>query len=393
MLERDSILSVATVGLGGFGGATIDLLSKLDSVVRLAAVCEPDWAQHSDRVGALRSAGVMVLDNFADLLALPVEAVILPLPIDLHRPFTEQALAAVKHVLCEKPAAGCVADVDAMIAARDRAGRQCLIGYQYAYDPAVAQIKKQIAGGRLGDLIDGVLVASWPRGVDYFARNDWAGRWKRNGVWVRDSPANNALAHAAHLALMLADASDAGTAHAVAVEAELYRCNAIETFDTCSVRATLASGPPLLLLLTHAGAETIEARFTLRGTRGTLTFTLGSHATWSDDGERVSLADFDRSRAITIETFAEIVREGSSARHAVSLESAREQTGLIELLGTERDVVEVPASFADRRRESNGSERRFVPGLDKAMIRAEAEGLMLHELGTLPWTSAATRHG
>ena len=57
------------------------------------------------------------MSDFEHLLACDIQAVWLPLPIDLHCPYTKLALAAGTAVLCEKPAAGCVDDVDDMIAA------------------------------------------------------------------------------------------------------------------------------------------------------------------------------------------------------------------------------------------------------------------------------------
>src|SRR5829696_1805709 len=89
------------------------------------------------------SASPSASRSYAELLDLPIDAVWLPLPIHLHRPYTERALAAGKAVLCEKPAAGCVDDVDAMIAARDASGRGVLIGFQDVYQPCVIQLKRR----------------------------------------------------------------------------------------------------------------------------------------------------------------------------------------------------------------------------------------------------------
>src|SRR5256885_16138150 len=112
-------ISLGLTGLGGYAGWACDQLlataaggSNGDGRpdVRLTAVCEPELAKHAARVQACRAAGITVLSSCDELMALPIDAVWLPLPIDLHRSFTEQALAAGKAVLVEKPAAGCVDD-------------------------------------------------------------------------------------------------------------------------------------------------------------------------------------------------------------------------------------------------------------------------------------------
>src|SRR5687768_13988334 len=194
-------------GLGGYAAYVADrMLDDAESdapAAKLVAVSDPDLSRFPRRVAELRARGVAVLEDFQQLLARSVEAVWLPLPIDLHLPFTEASLRAGKAVICEKPAAGCVDDVDAMIAARDRAKLPVAIGFQDLYQPAVAQLKQRLAAGEFSRPTSATVIGCWPRSTHYFARNDWAGRCRRDGRWVMDSPANNALAHFLHLALFL----------------------------------------------------------------------------------------------------------------------------------------------------------------------------------------------
>ena len=58
-----------------------------------------------------------------------VEAVNIFLPTDLHRPFTERAAAAGKHVFCEKPIAVTVEDAQAMVEACQKAGVTLMVGH------------------------------------------------------------------------------------------------------------------------------------------------------------------------------------------------------------------------------------------------------------------------
>ncbi len=56
-------------------------------------------------------------------------------PNSLHRPMTETAFAAGKHVLCEKPMAPTVADCQAMIDAGKKAGKKLMIAYRLHFEP------------------------------------------------------------------------------------------------------------------------------------------------------------------------------------------------------------------------------------------------------------------
>lgn len=79
-----------------------------------------------------------------------VEAVYVPLPNSLHRPFVEAALRAGKHVLCEKPLATTAADAEAMASAADSAERVLLEAYMTPHHPRSRAIA-QSASSQLGE--------------------------------------------------------------------------------------------------------------------------------------------------------------------------------------------------------------------------------------------------
>ncbi len=74
-------------------------------------------------------------------------------PGDTHAEMAIAALAAGKHVLCEKPLANTVAEAEAMVAAaRGAAGRQAMVGFTYRRTPAVALARDMVAAGVLGSV-------------------------------------------------------------------------------------------------------------------------------------------------------------------------------------------------------------------------------------------------
>jgi predicted dehydrogenase len=76
-------------------------------------------------------------------------------PGDTHAEIAIAALAAGKHVLCEKPLANTVAEAEEMAAAAERAaadGVRAMVGFTYRRVPAIALARRLVAEGRIGDI-------------------------------------------------------------------------------------------------------------------------------------------------------------------------------------------------------------------------------------------------
>ena len=105
------------------------------------------------------------------------------------------ALAHGSHVLCEKPLCVTPADATAMTRARDAAGRQVAIGYQWSFSAAIQRLKADILAGVLGRPKRMRCLVLWPRDETYYGRNRWAGAKRdAHGNLVLDRPVNNACA-------------------------------------------------------------------------------------------------------------------------------------------------------------------------------------------------------
>jgi predicted dehydrogenase len=94
-----------------------------------------------------------VLGSYDALVAsADVDVIYIALPNHLHAPWTIKALEAGKHVLCEKPLALTVAEVDAIIAAARRAGRIAVEGFMYLHHPQILRTVELARSGALGAL-------------------------------------------------------------------------------------------------------------------------------------------------------------------------------------------------------------------------------------------------
>ena len=81
--------------------------------------------------------------SYEELLAMPeVEAVYIPLPTALRKPWVTGAAAAGKHVVCEKPCACTVADLEQMLAACRRHRVQFMDGVMFTHSRRMRRLRK-----------------------------------------------------------------------------------------------------------------------------------------------------------------------------------------------------------------------------------------------------------
>ena len=101
-----------------------------------------------------------------------IDLVDITTPGALHAEIALAALAAGKHVLCEKPLANTLAEAQAMAAAADSAaarGIQSMVGFNYRRVPALALAHDLVAQGRLGEIrhIRAVYLQDWINDPDF----------------------------------------------------------------------------------------------------------------------------------------------------------------------------------------------------------------------------------
>ena len=145
-----SELRWAIIGPGRIAPRIVRALSQ-SKRGELVAVASRDLARaqaFAARFGIGRSFG-----SYEALLEAPdVDVVYVSLPNHLHAAWTIRALEAGKHVLCEKPLALSMDEVDAIIAACERAGRVAVEGFMYLHHPQTALALELAQNGALGQL-------------------------------------------------------------------------------------------------------------------------------------------------------------------------------------------------------------------------------------------------
>ncbi len=91
--------------------------------------------------------------SYEALLADPeIDVIYNPLPNHLHAEWSIRAVEAGKHVLCEKPLALSLAEVDAMTAAAGKSGRIIAEAFAYRAHPHMRKVKEIVKSGKLGKI-------------------------------------------------------------------------------------------------------------------------------------------------------------------------------------------------------------------------------------------------
>jgi predicted dehydrogenase len=128
--------------------AMIDAARDVDGVtVAAVAARDPERA----KVYAETHGVPKVFGSYEALISSPeIDAVYVALPPNVHAQWSIAALDAGKPVLCEKPFALSVADVEAMLEAETRTGRLLMEAQHSHYHPLSARMREVAVSGVLG---------------------------------------------------------------------------------------------------------------------------------------------------------------------------------------------------------------------------------------------------
>jgi predicted dehydrogenase len=125
--------------------------AKENSDVVVAAVAARDVSRA--QAFAAKHGIARVHDSYEALLADPdIDAIYNPLPNGLHGKWTRAALAAGKHVLCEKPFTANAAEAREIAELAAQSDRVVMEAFHYRYHPLALRIEEIIASGELGKL-------------------------------------------------------------------------------------------------------------------------------------------------------------------------------------------------------------------------------------------------
>jgi predicted dehydrogenase len=140
-------VKIAMIGLGWWGKKMTAVLQKAKADVEIVCAAEPspDGAEFAAANGFTHYA------NYRDALKHPgVEAVILATPHSLHAEQIRLAVAAKKHIFCEKPLALTKKGAEAAVNACKKNKLVLGMGHERRWEPPIAKLLEMARQGELG---------------------------------------------------------------------------------------------------------------------------------------------------------------------------------------------------------------------------------------------------
>ncbi|WP_103335607.1 Gfo/Idh/MocA family protein [Amycolatopsis sp. CA-126428] len=139
--------------LGAARIAPAALIKPASSVSPVSVTAVAARSRDRAQAFATRHGIPRVFAGYDELLADPdIDAVYNPLPNGLHGRWTLAALAAGKHVLCEKPFTANAAEAREVAQAAAASDRVVMEAFHYRYHPLALRVEEIVASGELGSL-------------------------------------------------------------------------------------------------------------------------------------------------------------------------------------------------------------------------------------------------
>ncbi|MBN1219020.1 MAG: Gfo/Idh/MocA family oxidoreductase [Anaerolineae bacterium] len=244
------------VGVAGYGVGQghIYALQRLADQFEVVAICDIDEAKLRHAADGHNISATTT--DFAELCARDdLDVIDICTPTYLHVAQTLQTLAAGKHVICEKPVAGSLKQVDELIQAEAESDRRVMPIFQYRFGHGLQKLKLLVDKKVTGQAYLSTVETAWRRRPAYYAA-PWRGKWETElgGALVT-------LAVHAHDVLYYI----LGPAKSVFARAKTM-VNPIETEDCISASLEMANGSLASLSVTTGSAQEITRhRFCFSG--------------------------------------------------------------------------------------------------------------------------------
>jgi predicted dehydrogenase len=147
-------LGVANIGLGGMGSAHATAISKLLEGQNLEPIAAADCWITRAKQGAATTGAPQVFQDYRKVLDLKeVDYVTIATPEHWHAQMTLDALAAGKHVYCEKPMTHTLPEGLEVAAAVEASDLKMQVGVQGMSDDSYISARKAIDDGLIGQVV------------------------------------------------------------------------------------------------------------------------------------------------------------------------------------------------------------------------------------------------
>ncbi|HEY5625465.1 MAG TPA: Gfo/Idh/MocA family oxidoreductase [Dehalococcoidia bacterium] len=183
--ESGEPLGVAVIGTGSIAEAHLYSYQREEDRARLVAVVDVDESRAQAAAG--RYGVPDVHTDYHEVLARDdVHALSICAPPFLHAQMSIDGLRAGKHVLCEKPVAPTLSELDRIEEAARKSGAVFSGVFQLRFGKGAEQLRVLLDEGHFGKLHLGIADTLWFRDDSYYDDVSWRGTWEQEcgGVTV-----------------------------------------------------------------------------------------------------------------------------------------------------------------------------------------------------------------
>jgi len=375
------MINVSLIGVSGYASLYLDNLRRLhfEGKICLVSALVHELHKHEREVALLKETNTAVFETATDFFEHgrgTIDLCCIPTGIPSHASLSIMALRTGSHVLVEKPAAASVEEIEAMQKVASELNRTVFVGYQNMYSEETWNIKEALLGGVIGEIDTLHCMGLWPRSLDYFKRNDWAGRVVKEGKWIFDSVLHNAFGHFLNLMCFWSGTSINSSCEVDEIEAHMYRVLPIESFDTCSVEIKTASSALIRMTVSHNSYENVDPIIRISGSKGSLEWTPEYYII---NGQRYSLTQgvnesFNKARSAMFDNV--VARLQGADAHICDLSIARVPTEIVNRMHKSFQITPVDEALVSSYENDMGYHKAII-GLEEAVKRSFEEGVLL----------------
>ncbi len=230
----------------GIGSTHIRVFKSMPDLFSVSALCDVD-VPRAQSVAATEGIEA-VTEDFSELCRRDdVDVVDICTPSYLHVSQILHALSRGKQVICEKPVAGSLQDLDTLMEAESRSGRSVMPIFQNRFGTGVQKLKYLVEHGVTGRAYVATSETAWRRRVDYYSV-PWRGKWETE----LGGPLVTLAIHALDLVQFIVSPAKRVSAFAAT------RVNTIETEDCIVASLQMSDDSLCSLSVTTGSAEQIS---------------------------------------------------------------------------------------------------------------------------------------
>lgn len=173
------MINFGIIGCGVIAPYHARALEKIEGV-KLKAVC--DIVKEKAESMAKQFHVEKIYDNYNDLLAdKEIDAVCVCVPSGLHGEISIAALAAEKHVICEKPMEITKEKLNEVVAASKKSNKKFACVFQRRMQPIPMKVKAALESGVFGNPLMASAYLKYYRTKEYYESAGWRATWEFDG--------------------------------------------------------------------------------------------------------------------------------------------------------------------------------------------------------------------